>query len=81
MRERGGTPSDPFTPEVDRADDLEQEGLLCRVLNVEERTRLVASIAGHLGGASREVQLRQVKHFIAADAEYGARVAAALKIA
>jgi catalase len=45
-----------------------------------ERARLVANIAGHLSKASPEVQRRQLKHFTAADAEYGARIASALGI-
>jgi len=38
----------------------------------------VSNIAGHLGNASREIQKRQVQHFLAADSEYGTRVAKAL---
>ncbi len=47
------------------------------MMKEDERSRLVANIAGHLGGARREVQQRQVQHFMKADAEYGARVAEA----
>ncbi len=65
-------------PRAGRADDFEQAGLLYRVLGESERGRLVANIAGHLGQASREVQERQVEHFVRADAEYGARVKSAL---
>jgi catalase len=46
----------------------------------DPRVRLVANVAGHLGGASLEVQRRRLRHFVAADPEYGARVAAALGI-
>lgn len=60
------------------ADDFEQAGLLYRVMNEGERARLVANVAGHLGQAGREIQRRQLHHFLRADAEYGARVAAAL---
>jgi catalase len=65
-------------PKVGRADDFEQAGLLYRVLNEGERARLVSNIAGHLGGASLDVQRRQLHHFLRADPEYGARVAKAL---
>ena len=67
-------------PQQGRADDFEQAGLLWKVLSPDERTRLVASIAGHLRQASRAIQERQVAHFVAADAEYGARVAQALEL-
>jgi catalase len=65
-------------PQQGRADDFEQAGLLYRVLTPVERARLAANIGGHLGLATREVQLRQLKHFYAADREYGAQVAKAL---
>ena len=91
---RGGPASDPSAaeaavelqgasgrteyPKANRADDFEQAGLLYRVMNEGERSRLVANIAGHLSNASEEIQRRQLQHFIAADTEYGARVAKAL---
>jgi catalase len=65
-------------PQAGRTDDFEQAGLLYRVLKEDERARLVANLAGHLSGAGREIQRRQVGHLAKADAEYGARVAAAL---
>jgi catalase len=67
--------------QADRADDFEQAGLLYRVMKVDARARLVANIAGHLKGASREIQRRQVQHFVKADPEYGARLATALGLA
>jgi len=93
---RGGPVADPHAAEVatplqgttgrtdyskvNRADDFEQAGLLYRVLTVEARARLVANIAGHLGKASRDVQRRQLSHFLKADPEYGAGIADALKL-
>jgi catalase len=65
-------------PKANRADDFEQAGLLYRVMNEQERARLVANIARHLVGARKEIQARQVQHFAEADKEYGARVAKAL---
>ena len=55
--------------------------LLYRVLKEDERARLVANIAGHLGGATRDVQRRQLRHFLRADVDYGTRVAKALGLA
>jgi len=65
-------------PRAGKADDFEQAGLLYRVMNEGERSRLVSNIAGHLGKAGKEIQRRQVSHFKAADSEYGSRVARAL---
>jgi catalase len=65
-------------PRAQRADDFEQAGLLYRVLEDDERRRLVANIAGHLSRAGVGVQRRQLRHFLRADAEYGGRVAEAL---
>jgi catalase len=63
-----------------RADDFEQAGMLWRVLSEDEQARLVANIAGHLGGAERAIQERQLQHFLKADPSYGGRVAQALGI-
>jgi catalase len=65
-------------PKAGRADDFEQAGLLYQVMKEEERARLVANLAGHLGAASRDVQRRQLHHFLKADPEYGTRLAKAL---
>jgi catalase len=78
--ELGGQTGRTEYPQAQRADDFEQAGLLYRVMKAEERSRLIANIAGHLGGARREVQERQLVHFFKADAEYGARLAVALGI-
>ena len=75
-----GTTGRTEYPRGGRADDFEQAGLLYRVLDEDERARLVANIAGHLGRAGVEIQRRQVAHFAQADAEYGARVARGLKL-
>ena len=73
-----GTAGRTEYPKAGRADDFEQAGLLYRVMKEDERARLVSNIAGHLSGASPDVQRRQLQHFVRADAEYGARVARAL---
>lgn len=67
-------------PQVNRADDFEQAGLLYEVLSLEERTRLVNNIVGHMSGIDVEIQRRQVVHFLKANREYGNRVAEGLKI-
>jgi catalase len=67
-------------PQANRADDFEQAGLLYRLMTEAERSRLIANIAGHLKGARREVQVRQLEHFKKADADYGAKLKAALGI-
>jgi catalase len=65
-------------PLVQRADDFEQAGLLYRLLPREDREHLIANIAGHLGQARASVQQGMLEHFTRADADYGARVKAAL---
>src|SRR5688572_10012479 len=74
----GGQTGRTEYPTVNRADDFEQAGLLYRVMTKQERARLVGNIAGHLGKANPEVQIRQLQHFLRADSEYGAEVAKAL---
>jgi catalase len=68
----------PASRRTEMADDYEQAGLLYRVMTEEERARLCDNIAGHMKGASLDVQKRQLRHFIRADADYGSRVASAL---
>ncbi len=67
-------------PQVNRADDFEQAGLLYRVLSEEERTRLINNIAGHMSGINPEIQRRQIQHFTKADPSYGRRIAAKLNL-
>jgi len=61
-------------------DDFTQAGNLYRMFDDAHRDRLARRIAGALGQARREVQLRQICHFFRADEDYGKRVAAQLKI-
>jgi len=61
-------------------DNFTQVGTFYRkVLNDEERTRLVENIAGHLKDAATFIQERVVKNFSQADSEYGGRIAELLK--
>jgi catalase len=59
-------------------DDYTQAGNLYRLFSEAEKARLVSNICGTLSQASRDVQLQMVAHFTKADADYGARVMAAL---
>lgn len=55
--------------------DFAQPGALFRkVMTPQDRTNLISNIVGHLKGANRDIQERQVKIFTKVDAEYGARV-------
>lgn len=59
-------------------DDFTQAGDLFRMFDDNHRDRLTTRIAGALGQARREVQLRQLCHFFRADEDYGKRVAVKL---
>ena len=48
--------------------------LLSKVLNAEQKTRLVQNIAGHLSKAQEFIQKRAVRNFSQADPEYGRRI-------
>jgi len=70
---------DRFDSTVDH-DDFTQAGNLFRLFDPAQRDRLARRIAGALGQASKEIQMRQLRHFLAADQEYGRRVADKLGI-
>jgi catalase len=59
-------------------DDFTQAGNLFRMMSEEEKERLVASIAGALGGCRDDIVERQMAQFYAADDDYGHRVSEAL---
>jgi catalase len=61
-------------------DDFTQAGNLFRMFDEGQRDRLTTRIAGVLGQARPEVQMRQLCHFFRADADYGRRIAEKLKI-
>jgi catalase len=61
-------------------DDYTQAGNLYRMFDDGERDRLTTRIAGGLGQARHEVQMRQVAHFYRADEDYGRRVAEKLHL-
>jgi len=61
-------------------DDYTQAGNLYRMFDEAHRDRLALRIAGVLGQARPEIQMRQLCHFARADADYGRRIAAKLGI-
>ena len=75
----GQTIVDRYDSTVDH-DDYTQAGNLYRMFDDDHRDRLTGRIAGVLGQARKEVQLRQLCHFFRADEDYGKRVAQKLGI-
>lgn len=75
----GVTIVDRYDSTVDH-DDYTQPGDLFRLFDDGQRDRLASRIAGVLGQARTEVQMRQLCHFFRADEEYGRRVAEKLGI-
>ncbi|WP_204562982.1 catalase [Neobacillus notoginsengisoli] len=63
----------------DQDDHYTQAGDLYRLMNEEERARLVANIVAAMKPVEHEeIKLRQIQHFLKADKEYGTRVAEGL---
>lgn len=80
-------PALPVEGQVERKEyDLEdvdfvQPGeLFRRVMTETDRENLLGNIAGHLGNAQKNLQLRQTALFLKADEDYGAGVAKALNL-
>ena len=68
----GATPKD---------DDFVQAGNLYRVMDEEAKHRLIDNIAGQLAVVSRDdVIERSISYFRKADADYGERLAKAVKV-
>lgn len=65
--------------ENDQIGDYEQAGNLFRMFDEEQRERLFGNIARAMDGVSDAIIERQLKHFDAADPEYGKGVRQALK--
>lgn len=59
-------------------DDYAQPGDLYRLMSEDEKARLVANLVGALQAVPKEIQMRQVDHFMKADPAYGAAVAKGL---
>jgi catalase len=64
----------------DGNDDHTQPGNLFRLLNIEQKQRLFGNIARHMTGVPKEIQLRQIRHFLRADPAYGMGVTQALNL-
>ncbi|WP_423410804.1 catalase KatA [Heyndrickxia sp. MSNUG] len=63
----------------DHHDHYTQTGDLYRLMNEEERTRLVANIVAAMKPVERDdIKLRQIGHFYKADPEYGTSIAQGL---
>lgn len=77
--EPGQTIVDRYDSTVDH-DDYTQAGNLFRMFDDDHRDRLATRIAGALGDATEEIQMRQLCHFLRADPDYGTRVAQKLGI-
>ncbi|NDL65481.1 catalase [Acerihabitans arboris] len=65
-----------------RLDDdyYSQAGDLFRLMSAEQKNLLIMNIIRAMGSVSREVQTRQIAHFLKADADYGKGVADGLGI-
>jgi len=60
-------------------DDFVQAGALYRLMPEDSKQRLIANLAGSLAQVTREdVVERAIGHFLAADLQYGRRLAAAV---
>jgi catalase len=59
-------------------EDYSQPGNLFRVMNAEEKARLIGNIVRSMKDVPREIQLRQIGHFARADPNYGLGVARGL---
>ena len=67
-------------PAHTKDDDFYQAGELYRLMSADEKSRLVANIAGGLSQVSRDdVVEKNLAHFHAADADYGKRVEEAVR--
>ncbi|MFD7433107.1 catalase [Streptomyces sp. NPDC059861] len=67
-------------PPHTKDDDFVQAGELYRLMSAEEKSRLIANIAGSLSQVSRDdVVEKNLAHFHAADPEYGKRVEEAVR--
>ena len=63
-----------------RDDDFFQAGELYRIMNADQKARLVSNIVGSMKPVKPEIQLRQIAHFYKADPNYGTGVARGLGI-
>ncbi|MGB5405951.1 MAG: catalase [Thiogranum sp.] len=64
----------------DGNDDYTQAGDLYRLMDDDAKQRLIDNIVGAMQGVAREIQVRQLGHFMKADPAYGERIAKGLEI-
>jgi len=62
-------------------DDYKQAGALFRLMSREQQKQLVGNIGAAMRGVPEPIQLRQIAHFLKADADYGRGVAEGLGLA
>ncbi|MEA9392544.1 catalase [Acerihabitans sp. TG2] len=62
-------------------DDYSQAGDLFRLMSPQQKSQLLMNITRSMDSVSRDVQIRQVGHFLKADVDYGRGVADGLGIA
>ncbi|WP_145013004.1 catalase [Pseudomonas oryzihabitans] len=72
-------PADRYDHRVDE-DYFSQAGALFRLMNPDQQALLIGNLVGALGSVTRDVQLRQIGHFLKADPAYGMGVAKGLGI-
>lgn len=61
-------------------DDYTQAGNLFRLMTEDQRAQLIGNIVAAMQGVPRQIQLRQIGHFLKADPAYGKAVAMGLEI-
>ncbi|MEU8138983.1 catalase-related domain-containing protein, partial [Streptodolium elevatio] len=67
-------------PAHTKDDDFFQAGELYRLMSAEEKSRLIANLAGFIGQVQRDdIVERVLPHFHAADPEYGRRLEEAVR--
>lgn len=59
-------------------DDYAQAGDLYRLMNADQQAQLIDNLVSAMRSVPAEIQMRQVKHFLQADPDYGRRVAEGL---
>ena len=64
----------------DGNDDYTQAGNLYRLMDDEAKKRLIDNIVGAMQGVPRDIQARQIGHFMKADPAYGEGIAKELGI-
>jgi catalase len=64
----------------DGNEDYRQAGDLYRLMNADQQSQLIQNLVEPLHTVPRFIQVRQLRHFYQADADYGTRMAKGLGI-